>query len=120
MANFSIKVNLLKLTGAFVSNIKGKTSTKRCVVIPVDDSRLFVGEKGVYLNLTAIEMREARYDETHCLKLDLGKEERETMTEEEIRTMPILGGLKPIERRSTEMPFNTSIDVSESEDDLPF
>lgn len=28
MANYSIKADLLKLTGAFVTNIKGKTATK--------------------------------------------------------------------------------------------
>lgn len=57
MANFSIKTDLLKLKGAFVTNLKGKTATKRCLIIPVDDAGLFIGEKGVYLNLTAIEMQ---------------------------------------------------------------
>lgn len=56
MGNFSIKEDLLKLKGAFITNFKGRTETKRCLVIPVDDSGLYVGEKGVYLNLTAIEM----------------------------------------------------------------
>lgn len=51
MGNFSIKEDLLKLKGAFITNFKGRTETKRCLVIPVDDSGLYVGEKGVYLNL---------------------------------------------------------------------
>ena len=53
MANFSIKADLLKVKGAFVTNLKGKASTKRCLVIPIDESGLFLGEKGCYLNLTA-------------------------------------------------------------------
>lgn len=37
MGNFSIKEDLLKLKGAFITNFKGRTETKRCLVIPVDD-----------------------------------------------------------------------------------
>ena len=68
MANFSIKADLLKVKGAFVTNLKGKTSTKRCLVIPIDESGMYLGEKGCYLNLTAFEMREERYGDTHVLK----------------------------------------------------
>lgn len=74
MGNFSIKEDLLKLKGAFITNFKGRTETKRCLVIPVDDSGLYVGEKGVYLNLTAIEMENPQYKETHCIKQSLDKE----------------------------------------------
>ncbi len=57
MANYSIKTDLLKLQGAFVTNIKGKTATKKCLCIPIEGSGLFLGEKGCYLNMTAIEMQ---------------------------------------------------------------
>lgn len=46
MANFSIKANLLKIKGAFVTNLKGKTATRRCLVIDIDESGMFLGEKG--------------------------------------------------------------------------
>ena len=74
MSNYSIKADLLKVKGAFVTNLKGKTSTKRCLVIPIDESGMYLGEKGVYLNLTAIEMREERYGDTHVLKQSLPKD----------------------------------------------
>ena len=45
MSNFGIKIDLLKLKNSFVTNIKGKTATKRCLVIPIDDSGVFLGEK---------------------------------------------------------------------------
>lgn len=38
MGNFSIKANLLKIKGAFVTNLKGKTATRRCLVIDIDES----------------------------------------------------------------------------------
>lgn len=57
MGNFGIKIDLLKLKNSFVTNLKGKAATKRCLVIPIDDSGVYLGEKGVHLNLTAVEMR---------------------------------------------------------------
>lgn len=68
MANYGIKIDLLKLKNSFVTNLKGKAETKRCLVIPIDDSGVYLGEKGVYLNMTAFEMREQRYGDTHVLK----------------------------------------------------
>nr|DAT92786.1 MAG TPA: hypothetical protein [Caudoviricetes sp.] len=122
MANFSIKTDLLKIKGAFVTNLKGKTGvTKRCLIIPVDESGMFLGEKGCYLNMTAIEMREARYGDTHCVKVSLPKEQYEAMSEEERSNTPILGGMHVIEAK--QMAVNGQLDSAqaiENEDDLPF
>lgn len=124
MANFSIKTDLLKLAGAFVTNLKGKTAVKRCLVIPIDDSRLFLGEKGVYLNLTAVEMREERYGDTHIVKQNLPREVYDAMTEEERKAQPILGTLRAIEAQpAKQMQVTHSLNGTEAvddEDDLPF
>lgn len=124
MANFSIKTDLLKVKGAFVTNLKGKTSTKRCLIIPIDESNLFVGEKGVYLNLTAFEMREERYGDTHVLKQSLPKDVYQAMTDEERNAQPILGSLKPLEpapakQRQVTQTTDAATAVEEP-DDLPF
>lgn len=123
MANYSIKTDLLKLKGAFVTNLRGKTATKRCLIIPVDEAGLFVGEKGVYLNLTAIEMQNPKFSETHCVKVSLDKERYDAMTEEERQAQPIIGGMKQLERKQSEMAVTGQIDGSqafEDENDLPF
>lgn len=122
MANYSIKTDLLKLKGAFVTNLKGKTATKRCLIIPVDEANLYVGEKGVYLNMTAIEMREPKYSETHCVKQSLDRERYEAMTDEERNAQPILGGMKQLERKATEMNVTGMVDGESmiNNDDLPF
>jgi hypothetical protein len=122
MANYSIKTDLLKLKGAFVTNLKGKTATKRCLIIPVDEANLYVGEKGVYLNMTAIEMREPKYSETHCVKQSLDRERYEAMTDEERNAQPILGGMKQLERKATEMNVTGMVDGASmiNNDDLPF
>ena len=100
MGNFSIKEDLLKLKGSFITNFKGRTETKRCLVIPVDDSGLYVGEKGVYLNLTAIEMENPQFKETHCIKQSLDKEIYEALSEEQRQALPIIGGMKPLVKKA--------------------
>lgn len=124
MANFSIKTDLLKLKNSFVTNLKGKTETKRCLVIPINDAQLFLGEKGVYLNLTAFEMREERYGDTHVLKQSLPKDVYQAMTDEERNALPLLGSLKPLEPApAKQMQVTQTTDAAtavEEPDDLPF
>lgn len=122
MANYSIKADLLKLTGAFVTNIKGKTATKKCLCIPIDESGMFLGEKGCYLNLTAIEMQNPQYSGTHCLKVSYDREVYERMTDEERAAQPIVGGLHELKKKQ-----QAAVDLSasnpyfaETEEDLPF
>lgn len=121
MSNFGIKIDCLKLKGAFMRNLQGKTSTKRCLIIPVDDcDGMFLGEKGCYLNLTAIEMQNPQYSDTHCIKADLPKERREVMSEEDIRNIPILGGMHAIERKQQTMPIDGTSGNDSFDEDLPF
>ena len=117
MSNQGIKVNLLKLQGSFVTNLKGKTETKRCLVIPVDDARLYVGQKGCYLNMTAIEMQNSQYGDTHCIKQNLDRAVYEAMTEEQRNAMPIIGSMRPLEK--PQATLDTAYMV-ESDEDLPF
>lgn len=121
MANYSIKADLMKLQGAFVTEIKGKASTKKCLCIPIDESGLFLGKQGCYLNLTAIEMQNPRFDDSHCLKVQYDKAVYDLMTEEQRRNQPIVGGLHEIMRRAA-----PAVDLSQNpqfvatQEDLPF
>ena len=123
MANYSIKVDLQKVQGAFVTNIKGKTATKRCLCIPIDESGLFLGKQGCYLNLTAIEMQNPQYSDTHCLKVSYDKDVYDRMTEEQKAAQPIVGGLHELKRKQ-----QAAVDLSNSnypnyaatEEDLSF
>jgi hypothetical protein len=121
MANFGIRIDLLKLKGAFMRNLKGQTATKRCLIIPVDECEgMFLGEKGCYLSLTAIEMQNPQYNETHCVKADVPREQRETMTEEERRSLPILGGMREIKPKAPQsMQVQGTLGQNDI-DDLPF
>lgn len=122
--NFGMKIDLLKLKGAFLRNLKGSNTTKRCIIIPVDDcDGMYLGEKGCYLSMTAIEMREPKYNDTHCIKVDIPKKQWEAMSEEERNAVPILGGLHAIEGQQATMQVNDTLgqDAFEpSDDDMPF
>ena len=125
MANFGIKIDLLKVKGAFLRNLKGATATKRCLIIPVDDEPcIYLGEKGCYLNLTAIELENPQYKDTHLIKGNLPKEVRGAMTQEQLQSTPIIGNLRPIEPKPQatmqvggEVPF---AQMDADGDDLPF
>lgn len=124
MPNYGIKIDLLKLKGAFMRNLQGKSATKKCIIIPVDDcDGMFLGEKGCYLNMTAIEMQNPQYTDTHCIKPDIPKEQREAMTDEQRNAIPIIGGLHAIERQPQQMAVSTTIGAeafAPDDEDLPF
>lgn len=83
---------------------------------------MFLGEKGCYLNLTAIEMQNPQYSDTHCLKVSYDREVYERMTDEERAAQPIVGGLHELKKKQ-----QAAVDLSasnpyfaETEEDLPF
>ena len=122
--NYSISINLSRLAGAVFTNLKGKTATKRCLIIPIDDAGLYAGEKGIYLNLVAYEQRDAKYGNTHLVKRSLSKAEREAMTDEQLRAVPILGDMKEMKpatvQPTMEMQGAQFVSDDGTVDDLPF
>ena len=121
--NYGIKIDLQKMQNAFLRNFTGKTQTKRCICIPIEDNpSLFLGEKGCYLNLTAIGVENSQYGDTHYVKGDIPKETYDRMTEEQRRAFPILGNMRPIGPKQQVVTGTVSMDAPEGEqdDDLPF
>ena len=110
----------MRVPGASLLKLKGKTAVKECVVIPVEDSGLFVGEKGVYLNLTAIEYREQKYSDTHFVKMSVEREVYDALTEEQRNAIPIVGGLRPIVPKQMQAESTMDISDAQYDDDLPF
>lgn len=121
--NYGIKVDLQKLQNAFLRNFTGRTATKRCICIPIDDNpSIFLGEKGCYLNLTANEVENSQYGDTHYVKGDIPKEVYDKMTDEQRRSYPILGNMRPIGPRQQTVTGTVSMGTPEDQqqDDLPF
>lgn len=120
--DYSMRVNLAQLAGAFVKDLTGRTATKKCIIIPVQDNPcMFVGEKGVYLNITAFANDNPQYGDTHMLKPNIPKDVREQMTDEQRRQQPILGNMRPLrnELPSQGTPMNVD-ELDKPLNDAPF
>jgi hypothetical protein len=127
--NYGIHFNALKYVNSGVLNIKGRSETKRCLVVPIEDNHLFesVNEDGspkaVYLDLNAFALREPKYEQTHIVKQSLPKDVRESMTKEQLDAMPILGGMKLLVNPSANAATASNVPFAqptEDDSDLPF
>ena len=121
MSNINGKLNLMQLK-AVRMNMKGKTGIQECLVIPIKANNLFVGEKGIYLDLIAFEKKTQQENnkDTHIVKQSFSKEAFQAMTEEEKQSMPILGGLR-VWGEYVEPDAVSDMEVKdELSDDLPF
>jgi len=125
MSHLNFSLNLMKLKNVGVSCLNSARSgiTKKCLIIPIEDNKLFVTEKGVYLNLIAFESDKFD-DQSHLIKQSFSKEELEKMSDNEKNSYPILGGIKkPLEPTGDTYtsPTNTEANVEKAPiDDLPF
>lgn len=111
MDNFSIRLDLMRFRDARLVTAQGHKG----VFIPVEGNpAIYVGSKCVYLNLSALRLsQEGRYGDTHFVKGNISKDVFDAMTEEQRRSQPILGNMRPL--RSPEMAAQpVSFD-----DDLP-
>ena len=116
------KLNLLQLY-AVRKMISGKTGAVECLVIPIEKNKLFIGDKGVYLDLIAFELdpakRKTDSKDTHLLKQSFSKEVREAMGEEELKALPILGNLQ-VWGDYVESEPTSSVELQDETSDLPF
>ena len=121
--NYGIRIDLQKLHNAFLRNFTGKSATKRCICIPIDDNpEIYLGEKGCYLNVTANETEKSQYADTHYVKGNIPREVYDKLTEEQRKAIPILGNMKPIQPKQQAVHGNTDMNAPEGQPDpdLPF
>ena len=110
MSNYNLRIALTKIKGAKVMDVEGKTCTKRCIVIPIDNEEGTVVDayeanrdgvmtwkplNDVFVNLSTFEFKEKRYGQSHGLKVQFSKRRLESMSEDELRAMPFIGNMKP-------------------------
>jgi hypothetical protein len=88
-----IKLDLTKLK-AYSKKMPTKNSGDvDCLIIPVELNHLYVGAKGIYLDLIAFEIKNK---DGWLIKQSLPKAARDTMSQQEQRDMPILGSAEEI------------------------
>lgn len=126
--NYSGKLNLLKFRNSCIVTVKGNSSTKRGIFIPIDDNNLFISAdenlkaKGAYVDFNAWENQQpGKYGDTHSIRQSLAKEVRERMTEDELKSVPYFGNMKPYEVQNASQSVDAPMaQVDEGTDDLPF
>lgn len=128
MANFTGKLNFLKLKNACILTVQGKSAAKKGVFIPIDDNHLFItaGDdqkaRGAYIDFMAWENQQpGKYGDTHGIRQSLPKEARERMTEEQLKSVPYFGNMKPYEAKNASQTVEAPATyVEEATDELPF
>lgn len=90
----TIKLNLRQLKHAMTTTPKGN----RCIIIPVDENKLFVGkdEKAIYLDVVGFDYTPKNADDknTHLLKQSFPKDYLAALSEEQRKLLPILGNAR--------------------------
>jgi hypothetical protein len=117
MANLNIKLNLQNLKCACRFE-KSKSGLVECLIIPLEQNYLFKGEKGIYLDLSAFELKEVKDKKTHLIKQQFPKDIFKAMSDEEKKNTPILGDVSTWEH--TEAAPVSNGEPLNPEDDLPF
>ena len=108
--NMNISIDLDMLPGARIMDIQGKTCTKQCIVIPIDNKIGTVCDgyttkdpqtglptekffSHVKLNLVAVEHRTKKHGISHGLKPSFSQEKTERMTEEQMYELLATDGM---------------------------
>lgn len=126
MSNISINLNLTQLKHVR-KKMQGISGEVDCLIIPIKENDLFVGEKNISLSLSAFSLKSKKENSktTHIIKQQYSKELYDLLTDEEKRQMPIIGDavywglIESAPVASSILSENTAYSQEEP-DDLPF
>ena len=111
---FNLNTNLLRLPGAFVHDVQGRTATKRCIIVPIEDGLLHEGTCGVYLSSSLQPLKKSsKNGSTHYQRVSLPKEKFESLTQSDKDKIPVLGYLTPHERMPLTVKEETPIVITD-------
>lgn len=121
MANqLKMSIDILKIPDSFVTDIKGNSGTKKCLCVPLEETKtLYIGKKGAYLKMVAVESANNQYGDSHFIKID-NYDKIDNPTPETI----FIGSIKDNKGFATpEKPRDSPIppdELKEVPSDLPF
>ena len=122
--NYSLKIDVKKLNKAFVMSIQGKTASVECVCIPTTE--FYKGKNGeLYCNMEIVERKQVgQYGDSHFVKQQLEKESYKALTEEQRKSIPILGSFQPSKFGNVETVVAEEVKpqnaVNTTNDEVPF
>lgn len=96
---YRLRLNLMKLRNTSVQELKIDESTKKqCVIIPVEDNKIFVSEKtgSAYIEFDCIPRKKMQFFQSHIIKLRYPEEDFVKLTPEEAKDLSSIGSLSPV------------------------
>ena len=131
MANkIQVKIDAMKIRGAFQCRIQGRTAAKECICIPLE--HFYHGKDGAeYLDFVGYEDERQSYGRLYSLKQSLNREEYEQLKASG-EQLPFCGDIKRLEsQQRAQAPGAETAAPAEAEspalaalrddsDDLPF
>jgi len=117
----TFKINFMQFKAAIQKVKNNKGNDIECIVIPIALNNLFKGEKGVYGEFVAFEVKEKRADskDTHLVKQSLPKDVLKAMDDEAKRSLPIFGNLRVWDENQPG-ESTSSMEPIEENDKLPW
>ena len=104
ITHFREKINLSLLRKATIGNCMLEGRRKRCLVIPIEDALLQEDEEGVWLDVAGIRLQGNPFEQTHIIKQQLKKDVLDSMSIEQRKALPVLGGVTPFNPRKDFYP----------------
>jgi len=117
----TFKINLLQYKAA-IQKVRNKSGQLiDAVVIPIEANSLVKGEKGVYADFVAFEIKQKKEgsNDTHLIKQTFPKDIYQNMSEDDKKSQPIFGNLR-VWDGSGEHSATSSTEVLDEDSDLPF
>lgn len=123
--NYNLSIDICKLHDSGLATLKGR----RCIIVPLEANGLEEKNGKVFIPATMWERTDRnsgkpvpdQYGSTHYLRLNLKKEVRDAMTDEERKAIPYLGNAYPAEPRqeaARQLPV-TDNDLPAGDEDMP-
>lgn len=128
MANkIQVKIDAMKIRGAFQCRIQGRTSAKDCICIPLE--HFYHGKDGAeYLDFVGYEDERQSYGRLFSLKQSLSRAEYEQLKASGAQ-LPFCGDIKRLDSQQQSAPapaaqpapeVSPALAELQAEDDLPF
>jgi len=122
--NYNLSIDICKLKDSGLATLKGR----RCIIVPLEANHIEERDGKVSIPVTMWERTDRntgqpipdQYGSTHYLRLNLKKEVRDAMTDEERKNIPYLGNAYPAVPKSGETAKEIPVSDSDVTDDLPF
>ena len=116
MGNLLVNLQLTKLHRVGRVTMKDKKGGDLdCLVIPIKLNHLFVSNTNeVYLSMVAWEANGLSNGQTHLLKPSVPKEVFDSLTDEQKKSIPIVGNVRPRENKKELESYTAPVN------DLPF